>query len=333
MSERKKTSFLSRRAFLAGAAAAGITAALPLSPAFAARGGYQQTALLMGTIVRIDIAGAPQSAAEDAAAAAFARARALEGVLTRFDSSAPLGVLNAQGSLADMPGELRDLLNQSGEIYRLTKGSFDPSILPVLQGLQRGGTEGGRLSKAELAELFGLVDYSRVRMDSGVRLESGMALTLDGIAKGRIAQEMSRELDRLGCPNHIVNAGGDIIARGCPERGGVWRIGVRSPFDAGSMETVVPLTDRALATSGVYEQPLKGGGGSHLVVPANFESRPEAVSASVLARDGALADALATAFSVMSPAAAAKACRRMDGVECMLVLRSGAVVKSEGWPA
>ena len=95
---KNEISGLSRRHFLAAMAAAGLVQAT--SPLVAAKTfGYQETALFMGTLVRIDVAGVSEARAEDAVEHAFAKGRELEAVLTRFDSSSPLGVLNSQGSL------------------------------------------------------------------------------------------------------------------------------------------------------------------------------------------------------------------------------------------
>ncbi len=332
MKKHASSTLPGRRAFLCGLLAGAAVTSLPLS-CLAAAAPYQQSALLMGTIVRVDVANAPLALAEEAAARAFARAAALEADLTRFDAGSPLGVLNAQGRLADVPPTLAAMLEASGQMHRLTAGSFDPSILPVLAAMRRGEEAGTPLGRAELAELLELVDYSRVRTEGGVSLESGMSLTLDGIAKGHIAQEMSRALTAAGCSDHLVNAGGDVVAHGSPSRGGAWCVGVRSPFHAQAMDSVVSLNNRALASSGIYEQPVQGGSGSHLVIPTSFSPRPETVACSVIAREGFQADALATAWSVTAPADVLRACRRLSGVEAILVLANGSVLASEGWPA
>ncbi len=323
---------ISRRAFLAGGAAAGLAAAfLPLGLAEASQS-YQQTALLMGTFVRFDIARRDQAAAAAAGAPPGERGAALEALLTRVDSASPLSVLNSQGSLADAPRELSLLLERSAEIHALTGGSFDPSVLPVLSLLQRGAESGVEPSRAELEEARSLVDFSKVSREGGLRLGAGQSLSLDGVAKGFIAQEMSRELSRMGCPDHIVNAGGDLVASGAPSGRGAWTVGVQSPFGRNELVGRVSVRDRALATSGVYEQSLPWASRSHLVIPRSLET-PEAVSASVLARDGATADALATAFSTMPPSAVMDFCARTAEVEALLVLRSGASLHSAGWPA
>ena len=326
----KYSSSFSRRHFLTALAAAGLVhATAPM--ALAHTGAYQQTALFMGTLVRIDVACSSQARAEDAVARAFARGRELERLLTRFDASSPLGVLNSQGSLRDVPPQLSLMLDRSRLVHRITEGSFDPSILPLLQAMQEASARGATQKASRMRELLSLVDYTRVQTDRGVRLGEGMSLTLDGIAKGYIAQEMSRELEGAGCANHLVNAGGDIVARGRPDNAKAWRVAIQSPFARTRVGASVSLNRGALATSGVYEQGLAGGG-SHLVSPRSLH-RPDAVSASVWAEDGALADALATAFSVLPPAQSLQICASLRNVEAMIVLANGTVVRSRGWTA
>lgn len=322
---------LSRRHFLAALSAFGLTHALAPKVLASARS-WQQTALLMGTFVRIDVAGCSPAQAEDAVQAAFARGRELEAELTRHDASSPLGVLNAQGSLQDVPASLSLMLERSRLVHAVTKGSFDPSILPLLEALQAATASRRRLSSAEMHDLLGRVDYQKVQTGSTVRLGTGMSLTLDGIAKGYIAQEMSTTLAQAGCTSHLVNAGGDIVAMGRPEDAPAWRIAIQSPFSHGRARGVVALNNAALATSGVYEQKLAQASQSHLVIPRTL-NRPDAISASVLAPDGAMADALATAFSVLPPARVLQCCASLRGVEAMLVLADGRIVRSKGWPA
>ena len=158
------------------------------------------------------------------------------------------------------------------------------------------------------------------------------SVTLDGVAKGYIAQAMARVLAQTGLANYMVNAGGDIVASGLSSSGAPWRVAVEDPLRAGAYPCAVSLTDRSLATSGVYEQVLLDGSRSHLVIPAS-QAMADCVSASVAAPDCALADALATAFAVMEPAKAVQLADAIPGVGCLLLLRSGGSLASRGWSA
>jgi len=127
------------------------------------------------------------------------------------------------------------------------------------------------------------------------RLEGGFDPC--GYVKGWGADRAAAILTEHGFADVSVNAAGDVTCRGesAPGRGG-WRIGIADPRDPRQVARSVLVTDSHLATSGRYEQ------GDHIVDPGNG-SRPTRVdSATVLAADGGLADALATALVVTGPA-------------------------------
>jgi thiamine biosynthesis lipoprotein len=87
-----------------------------------------------------------------------------------------------------------------------------------------------------------------------------------GYVKGWAVQVASDRLVAAGCANHCLNAGGDVRARGGPDPGRGWRVGIRHPWVADKVCGVVEGTDLAVATSGVYER------GHHVVDP--FTGRP-----------------------------------------------------------
>ncbi len=322
----KRPHIYSRRAFLAGMAALGAAGLWHPMPAAAAAPHYQQTALFLGTIVRIDIASCPMPLAEEACAAAFAEGMRLESLLTRHRPDSPLGVLNSQGSLCDVPAELSALLGMSGEVHKLSGGAFDPTVLPVLEALE------DHAAADELARIRAKIGFEKIVRDGALRVEGGISVTLDGIAKGYIAQRMSDTLSGAGCTSHLVNAGGDIVARGMSPDGAPWHAAIEDPAKQGHFPAVLKIADRALATSGMYEKPFSADNGSHLIDPAS-PRRLLCASASVLAPTGAQADALATAFSVMPPAQSLAAAGRLHGVEALLVMQDGRIFRSAGWPA
>ena len=60
-----------------------------------------------------------------------------------------------------------------------------------------------------------------------------------------------------GVENFIVGAGGDLIVRGA--RGAApWQVGIRDPRGSGLL-AVSPISNRAVATSGDYEQFISVG--------------------------------------------------------------------------
>ena len=159
---------------------------------------------------------------------------------------------------------------------------------------------------------------------------SGMGITLDGIAKGYIADRVSAVLTSAGVKNHLVNAGGDIMASGHKSPGVPWRVAVQSPTGpayAGELS----LSGKAIATSGSYEIYYDASRRHHhLINPASGFS-PAVGSVSVVAGTAMEADTLATALSILPPTDALKLVQGLPGRECCILSPGGYIYTSPGW--
>jgi thiamine biosynthesis lipoprotein len=110
-----------------------------------------------------------------------------------------------------------------------------------------------------------------------------------GYVKGWAAQVASDRLLAAGCPDHCINAGGDVRLRGFHAPGEPWRAGVRDPWHADKLCFVVEGTDLAIATSGVYER------GQHIIDPHAGVPAIGLRSVTVIGSDLGVCDAYATA--------------------------------------
>jgi len=307
----------SRRSFLKHAAGAFALTALPFSTAsHAGTVPFSSTRLLMGTFVTIHLSDVTEGHAAEAMEQTFGEMARLEQLLTRYQSSSPLGTLNASGMLSDGPLELLHVVRAAQSVHRQTAGFFDPSVLPLLEA-QRCGRP-----RREAASLVGM---DGVRLSkSGIRYaREGMMMSLDGIAKGYIADTGAALLERLGVKNFLVDAGGDIVARG-NKNGKPWKVAVQDPSGQGAYPAVIPLKEGAVATSGIGEQ------GEHIIDPVNG-ARVRAASATVIASTAMEADALATALCVMPDPITF--INSMPGTACLIVGRDGVKRPSSLWPA
>ena len=132
-----------------------------------------------------------------------------------------------------------------------------------------------------------------------------MRLDLGGIAKGYILQQALGAMVPLGVTQALVEAGGDIVVGDAPPGRDGWRIDVAGS-DAVFAARAARLTNAALATSGPTAQfvEIDGVRYSHVVDPRTGMGLTNGVTARVIARDGATADALATALTVAGPSRA-----------------------------
>ena len=324
---------LTRRFLLKAMAAAVAMAALP-RPALAlgkSSSPMTETRLMMGTFVTIKIAGTSPMQAADAFGEAFTRMAELENTLTRFDNASPLGQLNASGVLRDAPAALLKVTSASARMHSLTAGAFDPTVLPMLELMEKNA--GAALTSQDMAEAAELVGMNHVRMEGrSIRLtRSGMKMSLDGIAKGYIADEGARALRAAGVRNFLINAGGDIVAQG-DKAGSPWRVAVENPDKyKGNTEYLATrtLTNEAMATSGIYENILDAQGTRHHLLNPATGRCTTLPGASVVAPSAMEADALATALCVLS--SPVELVESLPQTACLISLPLGRTRRSSRW--
>ena len=325
-----RRTFLKRLAMLAaGAALAPVVRVVPAA-AGSGRIRIQEERMLMGTFVGLTVLAPSRMQGEEAVLRAFAEMESQIRVFDRFDASTPLSILNREGRLCDAPGELLSVLDFSDGLFMRSGGLFDVTVAPVVNLLARTH---GAPDKNELGEALALVGAGRMsRRDGDIRFGSrGMAVTLDGVAKGHIADRAAAALERMGIDTYLVDAGGDIRVQGAPE-GRPWRIAIQDPDKGGNYPAVIELRSGAVATSGGYESGFdKAGTSHHLINPDTGASPAYVRSVSVQAPTVMQADGLATALSLMHPREALPLTDSLPGHSCLLVTSSGARLASDNW--
>jgi FAD:protein FMN transferase len=327
-----RRAFLRTMAVFAGAAA--LAPVLRVLPASAAAKLQQTTEkrMLMGTFVGMTVLAPSASQGQEAIGRAFEEVERLIGIMSRFDSGTALSALNQNGRLSGAPQELLDVVDFSAALSRSSAGRFDITVAPVVNLMERTH---GKPDSQELREVLDLVDASGLRR-SGSELRftaSGMAATLDGVAKGFIADRAADVLKTQGIENFLVDAGGDIRAQGSPEdQHRPWRVAIEDPDKEGNYPSIIHMRSGAVATSGGYEvffDPKKKS--HHLVSPSSGASPQYIRSVSVQAPTVMQADALATALSLMSPKDAMRLTSSLPGHSCLLVTSTGARLSSANW--
>lgn len=282
-------------------------------------GRQEYTEVHMGMPVRITLY-APVEQGRAAARRAFDRIGLLDRMMSDYRSDSQLRRLQERtGQWTAVSEELFDVLARSGEITAVSGGAFDPTIGPVV-GLWRLARQTGRLPDPMQLELARLrVGWHLVELDAArraIRLRKpGMQLDLGGIAKGYILQQGLTALRAGGVQRALLAAGGDIVAGEPPPDARGWRIDVAGA-GAEFTERASALTNAALATSGPAAQfvVVDGTRYSHVVDPRTGVGVTNHVVAHVIARDGATADALATALSVLGSEGAPQLLTRFPDV-------------------
>lgn len=237
------------------------------------------------------------------APAIIARATAeiarLEEVFSLYRSTSALSQLNQTGRLDAPPFELLECLALCDRVHRATDGRFDPTVQPLWQLYAARCAAGSAPTPAEIADALPRTGWSRIRYDSAaVTLDPGMALTLNGVAQGFIADRLAALLTDEGLTDILINTGELCALGGMPGSSAAPAPGWPVTLQSGG---TLQLASRALATSAplgtVFDQ---GGTLGHILDPRTGQTAPPLwQSVSISAPSAGLADALSTAACLM----------------------------------
>jgi FAD:protein FMN transferase len=159
-----------------------------------------------------------------------------------------------------------------------------------------------------------LARAARLSKETGGYFSVRPAGTLDpsGLVKGWAVQRAADAMSVGGAGNFLINAGGDVVARGEPQAGEPWRIGIRHPVERDAIAVVVAGNDVAVATSAEYER------GAHILDPHSSRPPRGLLSVTVVGPDLGTADGYATSIFAMGEAGPEWALR-LDGYETLCV--------------
>lgn len=274
----------------------------------------------MGMAVRAVLYAVDADHARLAARAAFDRIAELEDIMSDYRPESEVRRLERRpGEWVVVSEELFHVLTRAVEIAEATGGAFDVTVGPLV-GLWREARRSTRLpAAAAIDSARALVGWRRVALDSGgrrVRLATpGVRLDLGGIAKGYIVQQAVAALRARGVASALVEAGGDIAVGDAPPGTSGWRVEVPTA-DSVVRRRAAAITNAVISTSGPSGQfvEIYGRRYSHVVDPRTGVGSTNAFHATVIATDGALSDALATALTLLGDDAKARLVARYRGV-------------------
>jgi len=201
------------------------------------------------------------------------------------------------------------VFNKAMEISRETSGAFDITVAPLVNAWGFGFKNGVQPNRQQVDSLRRLIGYEKVALKDGRIVKQAPDIMLDcsAIAKGFGSDVVAHFLRQQGVKNFMVEIGGEIVTSGVNPQRLPWKIGVTKPTDdtlsvKGEIQSVLNVTDMAMATSGNYRNFYYKGGKkyAHTIDPkTGYPVQHSLLSATVLAKDCATADAYATSFMVL----------------------------------
>jgi thiamine biosynthesis lipoprotein len=231
---------------------------------------------------------------------------------TRFSEDSELSELNrSAGKRFRASPDLFSVVALARRFFHLTRGLFDPSILPDLKrvGYDRSMDVLRELGPSPLFESLLTSEhpsFSEMDLDESdhtILLPPGMALDLGGIAKGWIAEQAADILSRYATAC-AVDAGGDIFLVGLPGGLEQWPVALEDPLQPESILTSLKVDPGAIATSTVTKRVWKQAGKDrhHIIDPRTGEPAvSDWISVTVIAPHAYEAEVFAKALLIAGP--------------------------------
>lgn len=231
----------------------------------------------------------------------------IDGSMSVFNDSSTISRIN-RNEVQTVNNQLIDVVSMAKQISIKTEGAFDITIGPVSRQIGFAGGKTKGIDTLQIQALLVNVGMDKIWVE-GCNLQKqnpDVKIDLNAIAQGYTVDCISRFLEQNSVVDYIAEVGGEIVANGVSPRGTPWIVGVDKPIEGAmqgqEIQVRIYLSNRrGLATSGNYRKFVEVNGQrySHTINPkTGLPVLNSLLSATVVAPNATIADALGTAFMV-----------------------------------
>ncbi len=251
----------------------------------------------------------------------------IDNSLSIYNDSSVISKINSNRSdIAD--SLLRQVFRVSSMVSGQSHGLFDITIGPLVEAWGFGPDAMKRFDESMLDSLLALVGMDKLHLEGDrlVRADTNMYIDVNAVAQGYTVDLVADMLARSGIREFLVEVGGEVRTMG-DKHGKGWIVGIDTPADGNyipgaDLQARIRLDNSSLATSGNYRKFYVEDGikYSHTIDPrTGYPVRHTLLSATIISREAAVADAWATACMVAGPDSAISLIEGNDFLEGYLI--------------
>ena len=245
-----------------------------------------------------------------------------------YNSKSIINAFNSSSSGITVDTLLAEVVQQSKQIFIETGGKFDITVGSLVKAWGFHSKRGEIPSDEEVKRLLANIGSDKILLNELFlsKVNPDVSIDVNAIAQGFTVDLIAELFESKGVVDFLIEVGGEIRASGKSSRGTGWIVGIDKPVDdalpGDDLQVKITLTDFALATSGNYRKYYVKNGVrySHTIdSQTGYPVTHSLMSATVVDKTAARADALATAFMVMGAEKAQEWLSKNQGVEAYLV--------------
>lgn len=222
--------------------------------------------------------------------------------------------------------ELYGLLKRAVHVSKLTNGLFDVTFASIDKLWYYDRVMKSLPSDESIRNSVRNINYEYIRFndtDQTVFITNkGTKIELGATGKGYVTSKMEALLiNKYGISAGLINAGGDLVCWGKKPDGSPWQIGVVDPNDKKKQLAVIPVHNKAIATSGSYERYAEFNGKkySHIIHPKTGYPVEGILSVTVISPDAEMSDAIATSVFLMGVKKGLSFVNQFHDIQCFII--------------
>ena len=263
---------------------------------------------------------------------AFQELDRLEQKLSRYVENSDITRINhlLPGQPLTVSEQTFEALEISARLCAETDGAFDVTVGLLMNCLlnkdktPRQNIPADELDYARRRTGMNLLQLNKGKFTVQVLIDH-LQIDLGGIGKGFALDQLAALLRDWNIPAAPLHCYSTALAVGSPSGAAGWPITISHPRQPQKQLARLHLKDQALSGSGLQQ-------GQHILDPRTAQPVTGRFAAWALAPDGATADALSTAFLVMTPDEVKKYCDRRPNTLALVFIPTTATDKEKILP-
>ncbi len=227
--------------------------------------------------------------------------------LSTYEPYSTISKVN-QGNNVEVDSLFIQMFNKAAQVTEHSEGAFDITVGPLINAYGFGyGKQETKIDSALIDSLLQFVGMDKVKIVNNrlIKDDDRMQLSGNAISQGQAVDFIADFFKKQGIENYMIEVGGELAVKGLKE-GKKWHVGIDKPYEGNDiagqdLQTILAITDKAVATSGNYRKFYVRDGKkySHTINPhTGYPAFQNILSATIIADNCITADAYATACMV-----------------------------------